>query len=313
MRVAVLTKDGMRIRQQERPSCGADQILVQSIACGICEGDVFHYRMMREKGGPETVMGHEGTGVVAAVGARVEGFAEGDVVTTLGGPYAEYYFTTADMAVHVPANVEPALALGEPIACCVHAAQRFGVRLGDRVAVVGCGFMGLICMQLARLQGASTICALEPLAWRREAALRLGASSAWNVDEASVKDLLKEQHEFDVVIEATGVQGGIDLVGDLVAQHGRVVLVGYHQTNNGLRTVNMKQWNYKAIDVVNGHVRRNDEKLQAMRAGLTLESSGQLLVQPLVTRYSLAQAHDAFEALAGRQEGLFKAVLVIDG
>jgi threonine dehydrogenase-like Zn-dependent dehydrogenase len=177
--------------------------------------------------------------------------------------------------------------------------------------VVGCGFMGLVCLQLARLQGASLICALEPLGWRREMALRLGANEAWGADGASAKELLKEQHDFDVIIEATGVQGGIDLVGDLVAQHGRVVLVGYHQTNDGLRTVNMKQWNYKAIDVVNGHVRRNDEKRDAMRVGLTLQSSGQLIVDPLVTRYPLDQAQRAFEDLANRKEGLYKAVLTV--
>jgi threonine dehydrogenase-like Zn-dependent dehydrogenase len=311
MRVAVMTKDGMQIREQDMPACGADQILVRSLACGICEGDIFHYRVMRAKGGPEAIMGHEGTGVVAAVGARVEGYAEGDVVSTLGGPYAEFYLAAPTMAAPVPTNVEPALALGEPIACCVHAARRFGVRLGDRVAVVGCGFMGLVCLQLARLQGASLICALEPLDWRREMALRLGANEAWGADGASAKELLKEQHDFDVIIEATGVQGGIDLVGDLVAQHGRVVLVGYHQTNDGLRTVNMKQWNYKAIDVVNGHVRRNDEKRDAMRVGLTLQSSGQLIVDPLVTRYPLDQAQRAFEDLANRKEGLYKAVLTV--
>ena len=114
-----------------------------------------------------------------------------------------------------------------------------------------------------------------------------------------------------MVIEATGVQGGIDLVGDLVKQHGRVVLLGYHQTQDGLRSVNMKQWNFKSIDLVMGHVRRNEEKLDAMRAGLDLVATGRLDITPLVTAYPLHQVQRAFDDLVQRKEGLFKAVLTM--
>jgi threonine dehydrogenase-like Zn-dependent dehydrogenase len=175
------------------------------------------------------------------------------------------------------------------------------------VAVVGCGFMGLVCLQLARLQGASQICAVEPIAWRRETALRLGADIAVEPD---VGQALASGGEFEVVIEATGVQAGIDLLGDLVKQHGRIVLVGYHQSQEGLRSVNMQQWNYKAIDVVMGHVRRHDEKLRAMQAGIDLLAAGRLNIEPLLTTYALEDADRAFCDLVERKPGLYKAVLV---
>ncbi|MFH1084900.1 MAG: zinc-binding dehydrogenase [Chloroflexota bacterium] len=310
MRTAVLTPRGIELREQPQPTAQPGLVLVRSLALGICEGDVFHYREMQSHGGAETLMGHEGTGTVAAVGPGVTALAPGALVTALGGPYAELFAVPVERVAVVPPNVDPTLALGEPLACCVHAANRFGVRLGDRVAIIGSGFMGLACLQLARLQGAAFLCALEPIAWRREMALRLGAEAVADPLERSSADLLREYGEFDVVIEATGVPGGIDLVGDLVRQHGRVVLVGYHQTNGGLRTVNMKQWNFKAIDVINGHVRRDDEKMAAMRAALALVAAGRLDVAPLVTAYPLAEADQAFRDLAGRKEGLYKAVLV---
>ena len=59
-----------------------------------------------------------------------------------------------------------------------------------------------------------------------------------------------------MVIEAAGVQSAVDLCTELVTQHGKIILVGYHQSNDGMRNVNMQQWNFKAIDVINGHVRR---------------------------------------------------------
>ena len=75
----------------------------------------------------------------------------------------------------VPDGLDPRFVLGEPVACCVHASDRFNVQPGDEVAIVGCGFMGQICMQLARLQGAGKIVAIDPVEYRREMASSLGA------------------------------------------------------------------------------------------------------------------------------------------
>ncbi|MDH5689788.1 MAG: alcohol dehydrogenase catalytic domain-containing protein, partial [Candidatus Bathyarchaeota archaeon] len=60
MKVAVLTRDGFEIRGQELPSCGPNQILVKTTACGICEGEVFYYRNRATLLQDEAVLGHEG-------------------------------------------------------------------------------------------------------------------------------------------------------------------------------------------------------------------------------------------------------------
>jgi len=312
MRIAILTPKGFELREQDVPACADDQVLIKTITCGVCEGDLFTYRsVMGAADGAETTMGHEGTGVVAAVGERVRGFAEGDTVTSLYGAYPDYWVSPPELLLRVPGNIDPVMAMGEPVACCVHAANRFGIHLGDRVALVGCGFMGLTCLQLARLQGAATVVAFEPIAWRRKQALALGADIAVDPTDQSVEDLLRVYGAFDVVLEATGVQPAVDLCGELVRQHGHIVFIGYHQTNGGMRTVNMKMWNFKAIDVVNGHVRRDDEKLVAMRQGLNLIAAGRLSVAPLVTAYPFDRIGQAFQDLDQRKEGLYKVALVM--
>jgi threonine dehydrogenase-like Zn-dependent dehydrogenase len=118
--------------------------------------------------------------------------------------------------------------------------------------------------------------------------------------------------EFDVVIEAAGVQSALDLSCDLVKKHGRIVIVGHHKTQDGLRTVNMNQWNWKALDIVNGHVHKYDEKLEAMREGVALMQQGRLDVTPLVTFYPLSQVQRAFDDLCAKKEGLFKAAIIPD-
>jgi len=73
----------------------------------------------------------------------------------------------------------------------------------------------------------------------------------------------------------------------------------------------MQLWNYKAIDVVNGHCRRWPEKMAAMRAGVELMGAGRLDLKPLVTHYPMAKVAEAFRDLESRKEGLFKAALVM--
>ncbi|MFB0503646.1 MAG: zinc-binding dehydrogenase [Candidatus Bathyarchaeia archaeon] len=309
MKVAVLTRDGFEIHSQKTPSCGPDQILVKTMACGICEGEVFYYRNRATLLQDEAVLGHEGSGLVAALGRNVEGFEEGDAVTALDGAFAEYFLASPESLVKLPEGLDPRWALGEPVACYVHAGNRFGIKLGDKVAVLGCGFMGLGCLQLARLQGAAFVCAIEPIPWRLDMARRLGADAVHSPETDNAERVVQRHGEFDVVIEATGVQSAIDMAGDLVKQHGRIILVGYHQSNEGMRTVNMKQWNYKAIDVVNGHVRRGDEKLRAMQVGIDLIRKGRLVIEPLVKQYPLPEVEKAFHDLIARKEGLFKAAL----
>ena len=242
-------------------------------------------------------------------------FHVGDVVTSLGiEAFGEYFISSPLGLTTLPENVDVHYALGEPLACCVHASWRFGIKPGDRVAVVGCGFMGLVCLQLARHQGAGFLCAIDPVEWRLEVAQKMGADEVRVPDKATIglpkNDILAG--EFDVVIEAAGAQPALNLSSDLVKQHGRIIIVGHHKTEDGLRTVNMNQWNYKALDIVNGHVRKDDEKLEAMREGVALMEQGKLNVTPLVTFYPLSQIQQAFDDLCAKKEGLFKAAIIPD-
>jgi hypothetical protein len=74
----------------------------------------------------------------------------------------------------------------------------------------------------------------------------------------------------------------------------------------------MQQWNFKAIDVINGHVRRRHEKADAMRQGMELMRQGHIVTKPLATSYNLADTDLAFQDLARGATGLFKAALSLE-
>lgn len=319
MRAAILTNNGFAVRDTGIPEPGPGEVRVRSVSNGICEGDVFRFSSVKngsENPGDGILLGHEGSGIIDAVGSNVSGLLPGMRVTALGGGYADYFLADASGIVAVPGTLPVEHALGEPVACCVHAAERFGIRVGDRVAVIGAGFMGLMCMQLAKLQGAAHTSVFDIIPWRLSAAKELGADAVLNASQYHPSTdynsniVARELGEFDVVIEATGVESAVTLGTDLVRQHGTLVLVGYHQSNNGMRSVNMKTWNFKAITVVNGHVRRREEKHQAMARAMALLASKRLSYGPLITNYRFEDIGNAFGDLTSRKEGLFKANLV---
>lgn len=315
MKYAVLTPRGFEMREVPVPRCGLHDVLVKTIAIGICEGAVFRHRAMTSGLFPasqkEMFLGHEGNGRVVKVGRGVIGFKPGDVVTALGGAYAEYFVCKPGQLLKLRRGSDPRWNLGEPVACAMHAMNRSAVRPGDRVAVIGCGYMGLLCLQMANLMGASHVLAMDVLDWRLSAARRLGADAVFNPKRRGRKSLVGMFGEFDVVIEATGLQEPIDMATELVKQHGQILIIGYHQSNNGMRTVNMERWNFKAADVLNGHVRREDEKMRAMRASLELVHSGRLEMKALTAVYPFQKIEKAFHDLIARKRGLFKISLVL--
>jgi threonine dehydrogenase-like Zn-dependent dehydrogenase len=309
MKACFLSPSGFSVKEIDKPVCGDNDVLVKTSACGVCEGDVFQYKTRANKPPQGEIIGHEGSGVVAETGKNVKGFKTGDKVTALYGTYSEYFLIKPELLLRLPENVSALDALGEPVACFMHAANRFGVKKGGKVALIGCGYMGLGCLQMVKIQGAKEIIVLEPIEWRRKAAIDAGATKTYDPSGKSAAQILAELGECDVVIEATGVAPVIDICTKLVRQHGKIILVGYHQSEGGMRTVDMKTWNFKAIDVINGHVRREDEKREAMKKGMQLLSEGRLDFKKAVAFYKFEDIEKAFADLLNRKEGLFKAVL----
>jgi threonine dehydrogenase-like Zn-dependent dehydrogenase len=311
-----LTEAGFELRAAEKPVCKKNQVIIKTEFCGICEGDLHRYKMALENNElPDIpILGHEASGTVVEVGDCVQEFEPGDKVTSMKeGAFAEYCAAAPSELAKIDGegnyaelNKDP---LGEAVACCVHAGNRFNLKAGDSVAVIGLGFMGLVSMELAQLQGAVETTAFDLLDWRLKKAKNLGADQAYNPEKLSEVDKEKLAERFDLVIEATGVQAAVDLATDFVKKHGRIVLLGYHQSNGGMRQVDMKKWNYKAIDVINGHVRNLREKRDAMELGYRLVDKNKIRLEEFVSEYNFEDIEKAFKDLKDRKKDIYKISL----
>jgi threonine dehydrogenase-like Zn-dependent dehydrogenase len=129
------------------------------------------------------------------------------------------------------------------------------------------------------------------------------------VSPAQIIDQLRSGvvREYDVVVEASGAQAGLDLAGTLVREHGVLSILGYHQTS---RVVDLASWNYKALDVVNAHVRDHARMADSVRRGLRLAAAGRVDGAALVSHhFPLERLNDAFNAMVDKPQGFIKAVI----
>jgi NADPH:quinone reductase len=293
------------------PEPGPAEVRVRLEGCGVCASNLAPWA------GPDWMtfptapgaLGHEGWGVVEAVGERVVDLVPGDRVATLGqSSYASHEVVAAADAVRLPPELDGLPFPGEAFACAMNILRRSAIVPGDRVAVVGIGFIGAALTRLAAGQGAEVF-AVSRSESARVLARRMGAARSLAADDpgAVVSDIrgLTAGRLCDVVIEAVGSQAALDLAGELVAEGGRLVIAGYHQ--DGPRQVNMQAWNWRGIDVVNAHERAPDTYRRGLRDAVAAVAAGRLDARALVTHaFPLDRLDAALDAARDKPPGFVK-------
>jgi threonine dehydrogenase-like Zn-dependent dehydrogenase len=315
MRAAVLAAPGtIRVDEVEVPEPGAGQVRVRLEGCGVCASNLTPWQ------GPDWMqfptepgaLGHEGWGLVDAVGEDVTGLAVGDRVAALSyKSYAEHDIAEASAVVKLPESLAGKPFPGEPLGCAFNIFRRSDVKAGQTVAIVGIGFLGAILTRLATDAGARVI-AISRRPFSLDIARHYGAAERIPMDDhyriiEQVKDLTGGTF-CDRVIEAVGKQWPLDLAGELVREGGKLIVAGYHQ--DGPRQVNMQMWNWKGIDVVNAHERDPEVSMQGIREAVEAVASGRLDPAPLYTHsYPLERLGEALDATRDRPDGFLKALV----
>lgn len=302
-----------KVVEGDAPQPGPGEVMVRVTACGVCASELHPWHS--GVAAYPRRLGHEPVGVVEAVGEGVTRFTPGDRVTGLFlEAFSDMALSPEEILLPVPEGLADENAMGEPLACLVNAQRRTPIELADRVALIGLGYMGLGMLQLLKLRGPSRIIAIDVREEAREHAKNLGADEVYHPSDVPEEYHLtrwedwESERGLDVVIEASGTQPGLTLAGKLVRAHGILSILGFHQ--GGDRQVDVEMWNWKAIDVVNAHVRRRADLLESMRIGLELEAKGLIDMGSLVThRFALGEVDQAYTALRDKPEGFIKAVV----
>lgn len=255
MKVAMFKKMGqpLAIEEVPEPTPAPGQVVLKVGRCGICGSDLQMTGHADHLVPPDSVLGHEFSGEVVALGTGVEGLAEKDRVAVLplvscgkcpnclngepawcaerkidGGGYGQYTVVREAQCLKLPASVSlEDGALVEPLAVGLHGVAVSGLKPGERVLVIGAGPIGLATIFWARRHGAGPIAATASSTRRAALAGEMGASvflpSAENLG-AAINQALGGPP--DIIFECVGKPGILAQAIDLVRPRGTVVLMG---------------------------------------------------------------------------------------
>jgi (R,R)-butanediol dehydrogenase/meso-butanediol dehydrogenase/diacetyl reductase/L-iditol 2-dehydrogenase len=343
MKALVMT-EYKKLEMQEVPTPTLQkpkQVLVRIKAASICGSDIHGFDGSTGRRKPPLIMGHEASGIIEAVGTSVTRFKIGDRVTfdstincgtcsfcTSGFPnlcdnrrvlgvncdeykqdgiFAEYALIEEHILYKIPDSLSYIQAsLTEPASVAAHAITRNQPILGEDIAVVGSGLIGLLLIKLLRHVVSSRIFVLEPDEARRNMALKCGADFAVDPRDPNLIAWIAEKtdnHMIDRVFEAVGATSSISSAIDITRKGGTVVLVGNisPKIDFPLQKVVTRQLTLRGSCAISGEY----------PVVISLMASKKLDVQDLISKTApLSEGQIWFDKLYNREDNLLKVVLL---
>ncbi len=262
MKTLIVEKDGsLRRAEVPLPAYTEKQALVRTVACGICNGTDAKLIHRKFKGfEPEqypVMLGHEGVGEVIAVGRDVVSYNIGDKVllpfvgddpvrypglTSAWGAFSEY--GVVDDLKAYPEGEAPECAYAQTVLPewvdpvdgvmivtlreVLSAIHRFGISRGDRVAVFGCGPVGLTFIHFMKLLGVGCVIAFDVRKEKLASALTQGADAAFDSTTCRAQDEVRKlcPGGVDYVLDAVGFLPIINQAMTMVRDNGKICCYG---------------------------------------------------------------------------------------
>jgi 2-desacetyl-2-hydroxyethyl bacteriochlorophyllide A dehydrogenase len=320
----------VELRHESVAGPGPGEIRVHAVASGLSHGtEMLVYRGQIPRGLALDLptlagsydfpikFGYASVGRVVAVGDGVTGLAPGDGVFA-HHPHQQEYVVPATAAVRLPAGLR--LDHGVFLANCetaLNVVLDAHPHLGDEVAVIGQGVVGLLVTQLLKRAGAR-VTAVEPIARRRELALRCGADEAVAPDDAPTRIAAGTNGRgADVVVEASGDAGALQLAVDVAAFQGSVIVCSWY----GTKPVSLdlgSRFHRQRLRLISSQVSELDPALaprwdRRRRLETARSLLSELVLGPLVThRIPFTHASEAYDLVDQDPEETVQVILTYD-
>lgn len=328
MRVARLHDRGnVQLHEEARPEPADGMSLVRVTDVGLCGSDLHWFAEGgigdARIGQRPLVLGHEIAGVVEAgplIGTRVAvdpAIPCGECVLCLQGhrnlcPAVRFaghgendgglreFMTWPTGLLHpLPSTITTTEgAVLEPLGVALHALDLSGLRTGGTAAVIGCGPIGLLLLQLALAAGAATVVAVDPLEHRRHAALAFGAALALVPEDLSDRAATIDavgSLGVDVAFEVAGVNDAVEQAIAVTMPGGRVVLIGIPEGDRTSFRASVAR--RKGLTLIMARRMKEDVYPRCIR----LVEQGRVDASSVVThRFPLDRVEDAFVQASSR-------------
>lgn len=308
----VMTAPGViEFRETPRPIAAEGQVLVRIMRIGICGSDIHVYHGKHPFTRYPVTQGHEVSGRIEAVGSGVEGLSVGQKVTiepqvccghcypcthgkynlceelkVMGfqttGTASEYFTVDAAKVTPLPETMSyDEGAMIEPLAVTVHAAKRFPELKGARVAILGCGPIGILLMQSCKALGAASVLVTDVSDYRLSVARSVGADYAVNTGETDMEQALRDafgSDKADVIYDCAGSDITMDQAIRCARKGSTIVLVAVFSK---LASVDLAVLNDHELELNTSMMYRHEDYVDAIR----LVSEGKVQLRPLMSRH----------------------------
>jgi predicted dehydrogenase/threonine dehydrogenase-like Zn-dependent dehydrogenase len=308
-------------------------LVKQVIECARQNGVKAAYEKVHAKLDTLTTLGYSCAGEVISVGEGVHEFRAGDRVACGGGTYAnhaEINFIPRNLAVRIPSQVSMAAASLTTIgAIALQGFRQADVGIGETVAVIGAGLVGVLTIHIARAAGCRVV-AIDLSPQRVQRAAEFGAHLAVAANDPTLLSSIKEFSRYGVdaaiLTAATDSAEPAEMAAKILRDRGRIIVVGavgmgVSRSNMYMKELSLTlsrsygpgrydpQYEEGGIDYPIGYVRWTERR--NMEAFLGLLATGQIDVAPLLEhQYAIDEGAKAYADL---KDGLYTAILEYNG
>lgn len=342
----LLSPNVLAVREVETPKPGPADVLLQVACCAICSSDVSLLAQPWPGQPPygEFIPGHEYSGVIAAKGETVDEFQIGDRVAveahygcgrcrncrrgnytsclnygkrekghrangfTTNGGFAQYVVNQVNTVYRVPDSVgiEEA-SLITNLGCVLYGFETIGGYIvGDQVAVIGPGPLGLIAVEVAKALCAGKVYLIGTRASRLQVGAALGADRLFDAHREDPISAVREETGgigADLVIESSGSAQGLQMAIAMARRMGKILLLGFPEDPVTLDVASLAKDN-KSIYTVRGEGWGNCGR------AVSLLASGRVDLKPLITHsFPLTEIEEGFKTFRDRIGGAVKVVV----
>jgi 2-desacetyl-2-hydroxyethyl bacteriochlorophyllide A dehydrogenase len=307
MPAAVYVGDGeIVVRDLDVPALAPGDALVEISHCGICGTDL--HLVLERYARPNSILGHEWAGTIAAVGPEVAGWEIGarvvenptpgcgecraclrgrssvclrreppDLLAFTSGAFCRYKVVPASRLLRVPDALSTrAAALTEPTAIAIHTLNLSGVTPEDRVLVTGGGPVGLLTTAALRARGIDEVTVSEPAPLRRQRALAVGAARVITPDTLARAPMGRPVAEpYTIAFECSGNAAAAESAFDHLDYAGTLVFVG---TGHEMPRINHNRAIVLELSIVAAY----NYDIEGFAPALELLASGRLPLDGLI-------------------------------
>ncbi len=292
-----------------------DEVLVKVAVCGLCNWELNHWKgILGECPQP---LGHEWSGTIVELGKDVTDFKIGDNVTGLADSltgFSDYIVSRSNRCFKLSPDKKVEHALGEPLKCILTVLRATAPEAGEAGVIMGCGAMGLWCIQGLAGNLLSSLIAIDVDDRKLELARSFGATHTINPKKENVKALIDQftgGSMADFVIEGTGIPALLNESVRYLKSSGRGRLLAMSSHEAICEEFDFREAISRSIEIRFPHPGYSYNQIEDLRRAVLHINRGVFKMDQIIThQFPLANIQEAFETFEKKPDGYIKGVVI---